>query len=436
MYQRGNLPSIKFQAAGGIALRAGAAALGFVANSLIAASLGPASFGAYATVLAVVTILATISTMGWPAYLTREVAQNGEVPDSAQGKDLLLAASVSSTLVAGLMAAGLVLFALYVADKGSSLHSVTGLALVAMAASIPLQTFSQLRAGILRGMHQALRADLPELLIKPLIILIFVLFAAFGAMSRTVDAFFLIQFLGCLGAAIIGFMLIAKNWREPVRVSWSGRWCAPAASFWLIGPVGMLLSQVPLYLLVGFSTETEAGRFALAMQLASPLTLAIMATEVAIQSRLALAYAHRDYQGMEAIARGVAKASLAISSLAGVVMVFVSFPFLRFLGEGWIDAYPVVGVLIAGNLAYAGMGPCRVVLSMTGGERTVLMGVICGCLISAGVGLVLVFTLGATGAAIGATTATATVNLLFFLTLKRRLGITTSPLLSTRWRSS
>jgi O-antigen/teichoic acid export membrane protein len=423
------------QALGGVALRVAGTGAGFLASILLARALGPTGFGLYAVVVASATLLATAGALGWPGLVTREAATALAMHDWQRLRGIARYSLLTTGLSSTAAAIGIFLL-IHTGIVGyTPIEDVSDPTVLLGVLLVPVLAISLVRSAILRGVRQVMRADFPDLVVRPFVMLILLLSLSIGGAGRQVmdiETALVLQFSATLAAFILGFAFLKRMLpRRGTTVRPAG-WLRSAAPFWLIAQVGLLLGQAPLYLLGTSAPAKELGLFAIAAQFAGIISLCMISIEMPLQGRLAEAKARNDTVEAERLAREAGRLGLGVAVLGGGVLILFAEQFLHFAGPDYLAAATALRVLVLGHIVYALAGPCRIVLSMSGEERIVLRAVVIALGATIVVALAVVPSFGASGAAAAGAGGTAILNLLLQFASWHRLRISTSPLLPPR----
>lgn len=144
----------------------------FVVGVELARILGVTGYGYYGMALAVVSIAGVPGEMGIPRLVTREVAAattNGNLPvvfGVLRWADSLCL-RVSAVIIVGILAASVIL----AGEQRSALSD----ALLLGAPMIPLLALARVRGGALQGLHFIVRGQVPDTLIRPLLLAILII---------------------------------------------------------------------------------------------------------------------------------------------------------------------------------------------------------------------------------------------------------------------
>lgn len=368
---------------------------------LIARPLGPAGYGVYGTVLAVVSLLTVPATLGIPLLATREMA-------AARGQGALDALAGHRrwfplmVLVTSLGTAGALLTAL--ALLGDIVAPQVRAALAWAALLVPGIAGCTLRSAMLRGLGDVVAGQALDVLVRPLLFLAGLGVLHVSATALTPERAVVAQALASAAAAILGFWWLAHRWPEGVRRAVPLRtlrqWKASAWPLALTDGFRVLEGNYGVLLVSALATTTEAGllRVALACLVLAiaPISLqnlivAPYLSEAAATGRMA--HVQRIAAGSALFMTLTTGAVTLAFALAGPVLLPLVF------GEGFAPAYLPLILLCLAQLVTAAAGPGVTLLAMIHAERdaarTYALPMLLG---AAGVALTATAT-GATGAA-------------------------------------
>jgi len=412
-------------AAGSLALKITGSVLGMANALLLARFLGPAEFGVYSIVIAAATLFATLAALGLPPLVTREVATFGARNQWALLKKLLLTSHywiVIASLL--LMLLGAVLGRIDM--RGTAL---TSYGLFVALLIIPLMALNQLRAAILRGLHWVVTADIPDLLLRPVS-----MFAALGvvyvfSLSITSSEALMMQTGAIMLATIVGAGLLFPRlpnqmWHVDAETS-RPAWLRSSSIFLAITAVGMLELQVPLYLLGFILGAKQAGIYQVSTQVVSVIIIGLSAVNLPLQSKVAALWARGEKEEAQHIVTAGARLGGIIAVLMAAILLPLAGLVLGVIGNQYGAAADTLRVLVIGQLVNALMGPCGVVLAMTGNHWYAFLGRFCALLLTAILSWLLIPVAGTMGAAIAMLSGLVVWNLILVWQANRKLGIYT-----------
>lgn len=408
-----------------MALKILGAAFGLLNGILFARLLGPAEFGVYSIVMAAVTLLSTLAVLGLPSLVTREVA----VHHSKAQWNLLKGVLVTSHRWVLLSSLSLVLAGTGIAFGFMSGYPLTVAGWTAALLLIPLMAFNQLRAALLRGLHWVVAADIPELVVRPMLVTLGI--AIVYALSITADsnAALSVQAASVLVALLVGSWLLARRVPRQIKhVQAEHRrknWLQGSGIFLTITIVGMLENQLPLYMLGAISKSEDAALFQVAIQIVGVVVLGLSAVNLPLQPKLASAWG----QGNKIQAQQLVSESARMGSILAIAAALIIMPFaeqvLSIYGQQYTASAWALRILVVGQIINALSGSCGVVLAMTGHQKLLLMGLILALLVNLLVTTFAIPKLGVLGAAMATTVSLLLWNMLLMLFAWKKTGLRT-----------
>jgi O-antigen/teichoic acid export membrane protein len=413
-------------AAGSLGLKMGAAGLGFINGILLARLLGPAEFGVYSIVFSAVNVGATLAVLGLPMLVTREVAASAEHGQWNKLKGTL-SSSHRWTFAASftLLAITAMVIAADIIKPGVS-WAVIGLGMLL----VPLIAFNQLRAAILRGLHWVILADIPELLLRPL-----VLFAILGGAYLTSANVNAGHALGIQLAAVVLSLALGTWWLvtlQPDKLKTAApetpghAWLLQSLPFLGIAVVTMLEGQVSLYMLGYLAGAEQAGLFFAANQLVSLIVIGLVAVNMPLQPRVAAAWSRGDKIKVQRLVTEAARLGTGIALVGALAMLFFPEIILHLYGSQFAEASGALRILAVGQIFNAAAGSCGVLLMMTGHQRVVMQGTAAAMLLNLSIASVFIPGFGVDGGALAAVVGIVLWNFYFIIYSLKKLGVNTT----------
>ena len=413
-------------AAGSLGLKVGGAGLGFINSILLARLLGPTEFGVYSIVLSVVNVAAMLAVLGLPMLVTREVAANAEHGNWGRLKGVMDAAHRTMLLavLVLLCVSAILLFGGWVKTGLPRLAALIAMALV------PIIAFSQLRAAILRGLHWVVLADIPDLLVRPVVMLALLSGAFLSLIDATVvHALGIYLAAGTLAFAVGTWWLITKQpagLKSAVPHAPENAWMLDAMPFLAINIIGALEGQVSLYLLGYLGGADQAGLFQVTSQLVGLIAMGLVAVNMPLQPNLAAAWSRGDKEHAQRLLADTARIGTGIAVLGVLLILVFAESILRLYGVEYVAGAQALRILAIGQLINAAMGSCGILLLMTGHQRIVLQGTAFGLLLSALIAYFSIPHYGVAGGAIAAAAGLAFWNIYFTAYAMNKLGLNTT----------
>jgi len=411
------------EAAGTVVLRGGSVALGFLTSIVLARSLGPEGYGIVAYVLSWVAVLSAVTGLGVERIVVREVSAAAErgVPSIARG---LVGETSRVTALVGavsvLLASGIV----YLLE----LPPILTLAFwVALPLAI-LEPLSRLRMAALQGLGRVLLGQVPELLVRPGLMLAGITLAwALGPDPLSPAVAVGISLL----SALLGWALGDQLLRAALKGSASSApppWISLAAPLLLVQILHVVTNRADIIILGMFRPAADVGVFNVAARLAELLGMALIATNFVLAPRLSRAWTRGDLTTAQHLltraTRGVALVSLLMAAALGVMGPWI----LVLYGSDFAGAFPPLLILVGGRLASAVFGSLGIVLVTAGREGALLAGVAAGAATNLLLNFLLIPSYGAMGAAVATSAGIIVWNSVLGVLVLRNTGLVPGPL--------
>jgi O-antigen/teichoic acid export membrane protein len=415
---------------GSAGLRLAATVLSFLVGVLLARALGPSGYGVYALVVSTTALLTVPTEFGLPSLVTREVASAHVQADWGRMRGILRWANtvvgVASLLVLGVVASYL-LFRPDATEDGSFADTlIWGVLLV------PLVALGNLRGGALRGLQLVVRGQLPELLLRPgLLVLLLAGSTWLAGSSLDASDAMALNVLAAAGAFVIGAVLLSKaipqDCRRAKSVTSPRAWTSSALPLALTE--GMRYMQVHLLvLLVGIvATDGDVGLFRVAAQTAILVALPVSILNLVVAPFISRLHAQDDHERLQRVV-GSAAAAMFLGALA----IFVPLAILgrvllgTFFGVEFEASYQALVILGVGQVTSASLGPNATLLNMTNHEGAVARAFALSLAITAVLSVVLIPKLSIEGAAMASTAGLLAWNFALWRYARRKAGIETS----------
>lgn len=418
--------------AGSLGLKIANICLGLGMAVVLARTLGVNNYGIYTYVFALVSFLAVPAKFGLPNLVVRETAR-AEVNQQwglmwgiwRWAGFVAVALSLSLAVLGGL-------FAWFFSDYFTRLQLTTfGWGLL----FVPLLTLGMLRGAALRGLRKVVRGQLPEQLIRPALLIVFVLL--FGIFSQSEMDASQAMALNVLAMAIgfaVGVWLLhrekpAELSQKPIPEYRTRQWAAGVLPFALIGGMQLINTQIDIIMLGIFGSAHDVGLYRIAVRGAALVLLALVAIRQVTAPYFARFHANQEMQKLQRLATTVSRIALLSALPATVVFIAFGADIIRIVfGAEYTAAYFALAILAFGRLLGAGFGPIGSLLNMSGNERDTMkvmaVSAVCNVVLNA----VLIPLYGINGAAIATSSTFFARRLVMWWLVRLRLGVDGSAL--------
>lgn len=414
--------------AGGLAvLRIVNVLLMLLSSIILARVMGPDQYGVYAFVLSVVTLLILPAKAGLPTLLVRETARNQLQDNWGLLRGLL---TLSNRFVCSYSVFIVVLAWIYVHYQLGKSDVTRSDAVLWALLLVPFLAYEGIRTGALRGLQWVISSELPEQLIRPLVVVICA--GILLLVGREIDAVTAVKIniIAALVAFLFGTVFLLKALPLPAKKSvpeYTYRlWFSSLVPLTIFVGLKLLDSQVSLVLLGVLGSSEQVGLFKVATMGAGLVVFGMTAVNMAMSPHLARLLHEGNMYALQRMilvsTRVVAFTSFPIS-IVFIIWgeVIVSFVF----GSEYAGASDSLAILCIGQLINASAGPVATLLNMAGQDRIVVVVSLIALCLNVVLGITLIPLFGLTGAALSFAVSVSSWNLILMFIAKKQLGIDT-----------
>jgi O-antigen/teichoic acid export membrane protein len=417
-------------------LRVVGLALTMGTSVLLARAMGPEGLGVYALAFAAINLLGIPVQMGLPSLVLRETAQAQAVADWPRLRGIWTWATrrivlVSSAIVVVAAAGVFVLPALPSAARPVFL---LGLPL------IPLIALSQVRASALRGLGHIIWGQLPEMLIRPalLVLLVGIGYLAFD-LSISPGMVMGLHLAAAVVAFSVGMALLLRAGPSELKAAVAQKadpaWSRAVWSLALIAGAQSITANADFLMLGWWQPEAQVGLYKVATSGASLTVAGLGVLAMITNPRFAALFKTQDTRQLARLAAYAAGFGLTAALPVFVVFLFWGGPILSLVfGPSFVGGTAALIILTAGQALSAFFGTCVGLLNMTGHEKHAMRGVLVATVLNVVLNLVLIPRFGIEGAAVATLISTVTWNVLLWWSVRRQLGLDSSVLGLWTWR--
>lgn len=393
---------------------------------VLARILGPGGYGIYSYVFALVTILSIPAQFGLPQLVVRETARAQSSDDWSALRGIwrwagaiVLVSSMLLALIGGLVA---VLFS----SRFDPLQLATfgwGLALV------PALVLARLRGAALRGLRHIVAGQMPDTVLRPALLVVFVLALTFGLGAElTADRAMALHVVAAVLAFGAGAVWLHRTRPAHSRVAHPRfehrQWARAIVPLGLTASMMVINRHADIVLLGLFVEADEVGRYRVAVQAAMLVAFGLQTVDLVAAPYVTRMY-HQDNQArLQRFVTACARVSLAVALPATLVFVLLGEWLLRWVvGVEYIGAAAALAILSLGQLANASMGSVGLLLNMTDHEGIVARTVALAATGNIIGNLALIPIWGMEGAAVATAGTLLVWNVLLARAVKKRLGV-------------
>jgi O-antigen/teichoic acid export membrane protein len=410
------------QSSGGLAAKLLGLGCGFVYAVGAARLLGATGYGIVAVAVSAVTVVATLATLGINALAVREAASLTARNARTELASFVRWSLSAVGLVAIITAVGLAAF--------SALTGPYRQSLLFGALAVPLLAGLLLLRGIVQGTGAVIAAQLPLEVGRWLLTIAIIALLLFLGERVGPSAVMLAVVAGLAaafaGAAVYTFRLL-PNLALAAQSERRGRyWLGQAFPFLAIALIGIVGTEISTLLLGWLASPHEAGLYQPIAKLAPLMMLANEAIETALAPRLVHLLESGERQQLQRlVARSAVASAIGTAAIAGAILI-ASPLILRVFGPEFTRYQHLLLWIAVAQVINAGTGAAPLLLAMSGDMKRRVRAQAATLIVQAGLAVLLIPSLGATGAVISLVAAILTWSLVHWWIALRAMGIDTS----------
>ncbi|KQO45775.1 lipopolysaccharide biosynthesis protein [Methylobacterium sp. Leaf85] len=389
------------------AIRIVAAIFAYGAQVLMARLMGRTEYGIFASIWVWIVILGHSSTLGFAQGACRFLPADQARGDLAHVRGFL----IGGAWVTGASACTVACVGLAVVwVQGTLLDGPYAGALLLAALVLPLFTLQDFLEGVARSQNWAVLAIAPPYLLRQGLIMAAMLgVVATGAPAEAWIAVACTLAATGIALAIQAWLLIlrlrAVLLSEIPRYRWRAwlRACLPIGAADLAHSAFNMIDVVILSMLM---PPTAVGLYFVATRIQQFVPFVHYAASAATAQRFAFLHATEDIPGLKRFVRIQARLTFAATVTVGLIIVAAGPFLLAMFGSEFEASFPLLAVLVAGNVGASLFGPGEDLLTMIDGERFGAAITLAMLAVAALLCLALVPSIGVMGAAIAMALAT------------------------------
>ena len=405
-------------------IRIVSAFIAFISQVLMARWLGSHEYGIFVWVWVAAIIFGGLSCVGFPSAVVKFIPQYLVEKNVNALRGLILGSRVASTLVATLIAVVGIVAAYALDGQFSSIYTIP---IIMAAICLPLLALSDVQNGVARAFSWADLAFSPTYLVRPVLILIFMIAALWFGMAATATTALTAAIVATWVTTIVQTWVMNRRLRKTVpagsKTITMGTWILVALPIFLVEGFFALLTNVDIMIVGLYMAPQDVGIYFAAVKTLALVHFVYFAVKAGAAHHFSKYFTEGDTQRFDAFVRDTVKWTFWPSLLMAIVILVAGKILLSLFGEEFTAGYPLMFILAAGIVARAAVGPAEAVLTMSGNQNVcaALYGVSLTVNVLLNISLIPLY--GLYGAAIATTiTMMFEATSLYAITL-RRLGI-------------
>lgn len=424
-FKSGSLGQAVLQGLSGVmAVKVAGAALGFGSHVVLARLLDANQYGVYLYVWTWIVVLSQVTRMGFDNVLIRFVAEFNAQEKWSRLKGLLYQARRNVVIVSVLFAligAGVILM------MSDQLESTMRSTFLVGFILLPVYALNFLNQSVLRGLKRVTRANVPDLVIRHTAFVgsLAVLYLVIGQMTAPkAMALTLVVFGGvCATSGWWVYKFLPNRVTRGSRSDDERRWVRTALPYLLISGASLIESKTDLLTLGVFSTSTQVGVYGAAVRISVMVSFGLSAVNMTLAPFISELYSTGRKKQLRSLIHWITAGVGIFTVIVGAIVAVYGKTILDLFGAEFAVGYTPLMILVAGKAVGALTGPAGYGMMMTGhqGAASRIEGITAVANLAGNLALVPLY--GALGAAVATAATHSLRNVVFALTLYRRIGI-------------
>ncbi|SCB40107.1 oligosaccharide flippase family protein [Rhizobium hainanense] len=406
-------------------IRVAGAALAFLSQIILARLMGRFEYGIFVFVWVLMILFGNLACLGFPTAIIRflpkyDASGNHDAIRGLNATARLFVVAVSGTLA---LIGALLIYAL----RGMIEHYYVMPIFLGLIA-VPMIALGDVLDGTARAKHWPVMALSPTFLIRPTLILLFMVAAILAGAPRDAVTAMAAALAGAFTSVLLQYLAVTFRLRRhypngPKAIEFSA-WTAVALPIFLVEGVGYLLTNSDVIVVGIFLDPDEVAVYFAAAKTMALVLFVSFAVRAAIGPRFAAILAEGDRSKLAAFATEATRWSFFPALAVGLVVLAAGQLLLSLFGAAFTEGQIVMAILLAGILARALVGPAEVLLTMADKQMLCVYLYAVALVANVGLNVALIPHLGIEGAAIAGATAMAIEALLLHIAVRHALGIT------------
>lgn len=398
--------------------------LTFLSSVLLARTLGVNDFGIYSYIYSIVTIIALPCQAGVPTLVLRETAKaktmsNWKIMKGIWHWSAIYVFSISFFTFIIVFFLKDIIFLKF--EENIDILYLGFILSVFIA-------LGNVRGAALRGLGHIIKSQLPEGIIRPLLLVLFLLFVFLFNLDINARDAMLLHLISGLSAFIFGIIILLyvkprelKNKKAKFK---NKPWLL--AIFPLAAMTGMqsLNGQIDIIMLGYLSGVQDVGIYKVVISGASLIIFGLQAANMVIAPKIASEFAKNNIGKVQQIA----SIGSLISFVTTLPLLFIFYlwgePLLDLIfGDGFGVGYLSLCIISIGQVVNAFFGSSISILTMSKNEKYVLKGVTIAAICNIVLNFILIPQFGMSGAAISASLSLIIWNIYLWIIIKKNLNL-------------
>ena len=367
---------------------------------VLARALGVEDYGVFIYAFTWVNVLLLVGRLGTDLSIVRFLSPHIHAGDWPRARGVLRVTHLAvgaATLALGCLS-GAVVYAGLLAGEQYRNAFLLGLL------SMPLLGLSMLRQGALRSVRAFLLAEIPDGLIRPLLLIAILGGVWLVAPHVSAGDAMLCYFVANVGTLIVGSFWL---WRALPAQIWASHpvfevrhWLVVSVQLMLHSGVFHIMQQVDVLMLGILAGPDDVARYSAASRMSWFVSFGAIAMSSIAAPLIARHHAERDLNGVQAVVSSATRKGFAFAAGVWLALCLLGPLLLTLFGRDFATAYPLLVLLVSAQLVNAFWSLGSYVMIMMERQRELIMITLAALLMTVALNMLLIPVWEDVGAAI------------------------------------
>jgi O-antigen/teichoic acid export membrane protein len=406
-------------------IRVVSAAIALVSQVILARMMGTFEYGIFVLVWTAMVIAGNITCFGFQVSVIRFVPQYRELGDMERLRGVIYASRMIVFMISTVLAvAGSSLVEAYAGQMPVYYVAPFMLGVVLL----PMIAMGDYVAGLSRSQGWAMLSLLPVYIVRPVLILVFVVAAILAGYAPTANNALIASIAACyvatLGALFHAMRSTPVEQKKGVRKLDLKTWVAVSLPIFLVEGFYFTMTNADVLMVGAYMKPDQVAVYFAAVKILALVHFVNFAVRAGAAQRFATLLHSDDYGQLSTFARQTVQWMFWPSLVMAIIMVALGQDLLSLFGGDFVDGHKLMIILAIGIVVRASVGPCESVLTMTGQERVCALAYGLALAVNLGLNVFLIPAYGLIGAALATALAMVVEAVMLSLIVKRRAGFT------------
>ena len=410
---------------GSFGLKLSLVALSFLTSIYLARMLSAEGYGTYSYAVTWISVLQIPAVLGFRELLLKEVSVYASKGENNYLHGLLRLSKGIGILVTSLLViVSLLYIRIKLVDTNPQLALTFGIALV----SLPMLVLTALRQGTMQGLGRVVISQVPEMLIQPVALILFLLIFYFLVGTELESEWAILFRVIATGIAfVVGDILLNKtipvDVKKAVPKYQANQWIKRCLPFVLISCTYVINRKADILMLGALHGTESVGIYTVVGRGSDFLSFILVAVNASIAPSISRLYSQQKLGELQRLITRSTRIVFLYSLTLTIILTIFGKWFLLIFGSDFVQGYSTLVILNLGKLFNAFAGSVGLLLNMTGHEKKSALVVGFSAILNIILNAVLIPRYGADGAAIATATSFFFWNGISLFLVKKYLGI-------------